>query len=329
MAKSTLKGNYTVVLRMFKKYLKDKQLPMKFEKIYIQDFMVSLSTKTVPFAYLKSLGGTFKLGLEMVEGNSDKYDQKCRSMSQGLLRAAAPFKPKVNKTPALSPQVLYKIIMEEVWNKQFLDVTPKTYRAVVCIIIEYIALARYSDISKLTPNDLSVQKDGDNQDMIVINFKSSKTDQLFEGANAVITKGKKHYNPVTIIKNYFSKLGLRFDGEGTDTRSLFPAFKPDIGKRRSYRVKPIDLENRSVSRSAILKDQITIVHKHGHVGRYTHVSAKAGGTTLAHQNGVPDKVIKEQGRWASTYMSDVYRRDNTIYKAKFVNEFMPGDDINE
>ena len=327
IAPGTLRGNYTAVMKLYIKFLEKRNLNMVFESEYLYDFIAGLPVET-PFAYLKALGGTFNLALVMTDGHTRKWDEKCQTLAAGKLRSAAPWKKPTVKTPELKPEVLYKILMKEIWEKNLEDITPKLFRAIVCILLQYVGVSRFSDLRKLNANDVSLRMDENNQEIIVLHFRSSKTDQLYEGSNTVISQGKKDYNPVEIIKRYFSKFGLRFQGVGAlDPRPLFPAFKPGIGKRMSNGVRPTDLEIYPVSRGTILKDQEYIVNKYGHKGRYTHVSNKAGGTTLAHRNGVPDKVIKEQGRWSSNHISERFRRDNTDYKAKYVNGFMPGNDV--
>ena len=154
-------------------------------------------------------------------------------------------------------------------------------RSVVICLLAFAAFLRFDELAKLVRSDVRIE-----DDMLKLFIQWSKTDQYRDGAC-----------PVAMMIRYLDRAGLSCDSplfcQLSKTKS---GYKPR-SKGLSYsRLRELVLE--------AFKDLVPDISAIG-----TH-SLRSGGATAAANAGVPDRLFKRHGRWASESAKDGYVQDS-------------------
>lgn len=164
------------------------------------------------------------------------------------------------------------------------------WRTVWRISMEYHTLGRFSDIVKLSRND--VKYVANPSPHLRIMFKGGKNDQYTEGSERVVASNSNAKRcPVQLTLNYFQFLGPSYHGY------LVP----------SCTAKNFPDPNKSVPYSGALTDMKKLMNLLEYDGKlYGEHSGKRGGATTAAANGATDKQLKRLGGWRSDAMPAKY-----------------------
>ena len=134
-------------------------------------------------------------------------------------------------------------------------------------------------------------------DMLKLFIQSSKTDQYRDGAWIVRASSSKATCPVAMINRYLDRAGLSCDS---------PLFCQLSKTKCSYKPRSKGLSYSRLG-ELVLEGFKYILPAISAIG--TH-SLRSGGATAATNSGVPDRLFKRHGRWASDSAKDGYVQDS-------------------
>ena len=165
-------------------------------------------------------------------------------------------------------------------------------RSVVICLLAFAAFLRFDELAKLVRSDVRI---GD--DMLKLFIQSSKTDQYRDGAWIVVASSRRATCPVAMMIRYLDRAGLSCDS---------PLFCQLSKTKSGYKPRSKGLSY-SRLRELVLEAFKDIVPDISAIG--TH-SLRSGGATAAANAGVPDRLFKRHGRWASESAKDGYVQDS-------------------
>ena len=165
-------------------------------------------------------------------------------------------------------------------------------RSVVICLLAFAAFLRFDELAKLVRSDVKIEND-----MLKLFIQSSKTDQYRDGAWIVVASSRKATCPVAMMNRYLDRAGLSCDS---------PLFCQLSKTKCGYKPRSKGLSY-SRLRELVLEAFKDIVPDISAIG--TH-SLRSGGATAAANAGVPDRLFKRHGRWASESAKDGYVQDS-------------------
>ena len=165
-------------------------------------------------------------------------------------------------------------------------------RSVLICLLAFAAFLRFDELAKLVRSDVKIEND-----MLKLFIQSSKTDQYRDGAWIVVASSGKATCPVAMMYRYLERAGLSCDS---------PLFCQLSKTKDGYKPRSKGLSY-SRLRELVLEAFKDIVPDISAIG--TH-SLRSGGATAAANAGVPDRLFKRHGRWASESAKDGYVQDS-------------------
>ncbi|XP_069104366.1 integrase/recombinase xerD homolog [Argopecten irradians] len=163
------------------------------------------------------------------------------------------------------------------------------------ILLCFSGFLRFNELSNLLCSDLKIC-----DSYLVLKIRKSKTDQYRHGDEVVISKGQTVACPLTMIRKYIEIAEINLD----DNAFLFkPIFRSGSTCKLIHKNKCLSYTG---TRQAILK-RLSLVCDVKNVGLH---SLRAGGATVAANNGVNDRCFKRHGRWKSEACKDGYVADS-------------------
>ena len=144
-------------------------------------------------------------------------------------------------------------------------------------------------------------------DILKLLIQSSKTDQYRDGAWIVVASFREATCPVAMMIRYLDRAGLSCDSPLFCQLSKTKCgYKPRSNGLSYSRLRELVLE--------VFKDIVPDIFAIG-----TH-SLRSSGATAAANAGVPDRLFKRHGRWASEMAKDGYVQDSlssrlSVFKA--------------
>ena len=196
-------------------------------------------------------------------------------------------KPKSRKEP-ITPEMLLKLA------EKFKDkYTVANCRMLAICLVGFAGFLRFSELCSIRACDVLFF-----HSHCAIFLESSKTDQLREGSWINIARTSKITCPVSALEKYLEVANIKADEEGPVFRSLAPP--NSSGKVRKDGISYT--RARELVKEAF--EGITDVSK------ISLHSLRSGGATAAANAGIPDRLFKRHGRWASENAKDCYVKDN-------------------
>ena len=219
--------------------------------------------------------------------NSIGQDTIVKVVLSGLQRDLA--KPKVKKEP-VTLDMLRKMAETAGTAPSLTD-----SRLLAIVLLAFAAFLRFSEIAKLRCNDIVFHPGH-----MVVKISSSKTDQYRDGAEVPVVRSGTMSCPVMRLEQYYQTAGI----SQLDSGFLFRAI---IHTKKGERLR----ESGSISYTRLrelVRDKIKALGYDPSLFG-TH-SFRAGGATLAANEGVPDRMFKRHGRWKSESAKDGYIKDS-------------------
>ena len=230
---------------------------------------------------------------------------------RGITRA---FSRPVEHTMPLSPDMVkaaMQLLGDDLFRTTGFSVPLLRWRTVTALVLSFVSLGRYNCLSKLRVTHLFFYEDG-----LLVNFPSSKTDQLRQGQPVFIGRiAGSAFCPVLLLKAYtlriqyeaFRQNALPFSG------FLFPAI-------RSQRGVSILLTSAFSSQAALkafrdLLEDLGVTNPRS----FTLHSGRRGGATAAAMNGCDFLSIKRQGRWRSDACPQLYIDEANMRRNNFTS----------
>ncbi len=177
------------------------------------------------------------------------------------------------------------------------------WRPVFTLVIEYFTFCRFSDLQQLQAQHF--RRVGPN---IEICFPAAKNDQMHEGQTTMLAANGTEFCPVKVTEMYFRRLGLKFHGEGPDSRYVFCKIRKVGQTRQPTGTKPA---SSSVARANLQE----MLREMGVRGKgVTDKSFKMLGVTKMLEAGATTGETALHGRWRTPDMPLRYKHNSANYK---------------
>ena len=206
------------------------------------------------------------------------------SASQRLLG-----RPKLKKDP-VTPEMLKALVESKITDK---SPSISDLRSVALCLLGYAGFFRFSELSQIKACDVRFFPS-----YASIFLESSKTDQFRDGAWIVIARSDLPTCPVKALEAYVSAAQI-------DLSEDLPLFRALATPRSKAMVRSQGI---SYTRAReLVKDAF---RGFTDVSKISVHSLRAGGATSAANAGIPDRLFKRHGRWASENAKDGYVKDD-------------------
>ena len=209
------------------------------------------------------------------------------SMSNAAQRILG--RPKVRKEP-ITPEMLMALVDTSVKDK-----CPSllTLRSVSMCLLAYAGFLRFNELANVRACDVTISSS-----FCRLFLEQSKTDQLREGAWVTIARSDLKTCPVKALEAYIAAAEINL----AENLPLFRALSPP---KSSSKVR---IQGISYTRvRELVRDAFRDVTDISTIGVH---SLRSGGATAAANAGIPDRLFKRHGRWASENAKDCYVKDN-------------------
>ena len=226
----------------------------------------------------------FSQAAGLVPMTSDPF---IKTVLAGLQRSLA--KPKVKKEP-VTPTMLREMV-DSLGAKPSLS----DLRIVAIAVTAFSAFLRFDEIVKIRCCDVDFLSDH-----MVLKIRSSKTDQYRQGDEVVVARTWTPTCPVAKLEQYCNLAGIN----RSSTERLFRAI---IKTKNGEKLRKSGSLSYSRIREILMGKICSLGYDSSAFG--TH-SFRAGGATLAANEGVPDRLFKRHGRWKSETAKDGYIKDS-------------------
>lgn len=208
-----------------------------------------------------------------------------QSMSNACKRILA--KPKCRKDP-ITPEML-QALAEKLQDKCSIS----DLRTLALCLIGFAGFLRFSELCSIRSCDVCLYASH-----CSIFLESSKTDQLREGSWINIARTKRITCPIAALEKYLAAANIKLDDE-------LPLFRALAPPNSSYKVR-----NHGISYTRareIIKEAFKDITDVSNISLH---SLRSGGASAAANAGIPDRLFKRHGRWASENAKDSYIKDN-------------------
>ena len=227
------------------------------------------------------------LGCILPQGLTSPMDSPfLKATLEGLQRLLA--KPVVKKAP-ITPTMLDEMVKDAKKSHSLSDL-----RLVTACLLAYAGFLRFSELVNVRPCDIKIQKD-----KLILLIPKSKTDQLRQGDELVISRTGDSTCPVAMLEAYLARTGTQLP----DHRFMF---RPICKTARSETLRESGSISYTCLRESFRKKLKELGYNPDIFGLH---SLRAGGATAAANNGVPDRLFKRHGRWKSDSAKDGYVED--------------------
>ena len=265
----------------YQKFCSERNLTVSSSES-ISLFMISLAessnSKSSSLTARSAIKFYFKLSFPGKKCPSDSFmvSRVARSISRKYGKA-------VKKAKTLNSEIVKKLVLNLLESGSLVD-----ERSAVFFLIAFLIFGRFEEISSLTPSSLNFMSDGH----LEVHVEKAKNFDVFDSQKSFISKGAERFEPVSMIKNYASKLG--------DSKFLFLNFQVEK--------KKIVFLEKAISYSNTLKLLRTGLDKIGLEGKAYSLHSLRTGSLSEASNGSVDKVaLQRHARWKTPNMVDYYR----------------------
>ena len=287
-AGSTIK-KYTRAFLRWKDWADSKEeiqsfpvIPLQFA-LYLQHLAVQSQSKAAVEEAANAVSWfNQSVGLQPIN-----HDPFVRTVLAGLQRALA--KPKKKKEP-ITPAMLKDLVDAAGPSPSLTDA-----RTIAIALTAFSAFLRFDEVVCLRCCDVQFWAG-----YMVMEVLSSKTDQLRQGDEVVVVRSGSATCPVVCLKRYCKLAGI----DSASTERLFRAISHT---RNGEKLRNSGALSYSRVRELLLDKLQYLGYDRSLFG--TH-SFRAGGATIAANQGVPDRMFKRHGRWRSETAKDGYVKDS-------------------
>ncbi|KAK3099168.1 hypothetical protein FSP39_000438, partial [Pinctada imbricata] len=212
-----------------------------------------------------------------------------KSVVEGAKRQLS--KP-VDKKDPVTPEMLLHLVKRFGLSSNLYD-----KRIVTMCLVGYAGFLRFSEIVNIKACDLNFS-----DEYVSIFIEKSKTDKYREGRWVIIAKSDQITCPVNMLKTYISLANICL---GDD---IFIFRQMNFCKStHTYKLRSSGQLSYTRVRELFLEKMSLLGYDGLNLGLH---SLRSGGATAAANAGVPDRLFKKHGRWASDKAKDGYVREN-------------------
>ena len=172
---------------------------------------------------------------------------------------------------------------------------PVVLRNVTMYVLSFAGFFRFDDVSRIRRSNISF-KEG-----FMVKVLKSKNDQLHKGDEVVVSQLSSAACPVGLLKRYLATFKIP-----PDSKDLI--FKPISRGKSCCKLFALDKPiSYSTIRRAFHRDLLSLGVEPSKFGLH---SLRSGGTSMAANNGVNDRIFQRHGCWKSVQAKDTYVDDD-------------------
>lgn len=202
---------------------------------------------------------------------------------------------KVNQKTPVDTEILKKLCTK--YGGEGASV--KDLRFLSMALLSYTGFLRFNELRNIKLKDIKLEKG-----FFYLKINSSKTDVYKKGTEIVIASGKTNACPMSCLKRY-----LKITKLYTSNLNCF-IFRSLISTKRGFILNPKDIPiTYTKAREDLIYYMKEFVESNRNCGWH---SFRHGGATAAANAGVPDRLFKSHGRWASEGAKDSYVHENLV-----------------
>ena len=295
-ADSTTK-KYWAAFRRWKEWAKLHDLPVfPVKEAHLMLYLQAVGEQTKSKAAVEEAYNAVAWAHHLGNQQTPTEAATVKLLLQGLQRQLA--RPIRKKKP-ITVDMLTSIVADAEQSGSLADL-----RLATACLISYAGFLRFDELIQIKAQEIQIYPNS-----AVISIPRSKTDQLRNGAEVVITRTGSQLCPVRSLEKYMSQAGIA----PSDSQAIFrPIVRTKLGEK---------LRNSGSLTYSRLRE--CFKEKLKALGfpaeQYGLHSLRAGGATAAANNGVPDRLFKRHGRWKSESAKDGYI-ENSLEARLFVSE---------
>ena len=190
--------------------------------------------------------------------------------------------------------------------------------------MQWVLLARQSDLSKLTAGDLRLVKDRKKGEIIIVTFKGRKNDSSGETTTLIIPSNPSGLIcPLKVVKLYFKRFNLMFWQPSYHSQK--PIFHRFTCSKWIKSEKYIP-SNIPVSRNTLNKEVKESLASIGFTGKMTLTSAKRAGVSRAFELGLNENQVRDLGGWKDSRTCLLYKKQDIKVKTSNAKSLVKGLD---
>ncbi|XP_071139880.1 integrase/recombinase xerD homolog [Mytilus edulis] len=218
-------------------------------------------------------------------------DKLIQMMIEGAKRILS--KPVLKKEP-ITADHLQKIVDKIGSDRAHLP----NVRICAMMLVGYAGFLRYSEIANLKMCNIKFF-----DTYVSLNIETGKTDVYRRGNNVIISKTNLPTCPVVWLLTYINLAKLALDSNQYVFRSV--RFFKSVN---SYKLAEVNRPLSYTRARELLLGTLTAIGLDCKL--FCLHSLRSGGATAAARNDVPDRLIKEHGRWRTDFAKDGYIKDS-------------------
>ena len=202
-------------------------------------------------------------------------------------------RPVIKKEP-ITALYLEKIVRQFGADRKHLP----NVRICTMMLVAFAGFLRYIELANLKMCNIKFV-----DSYVSLNIEGGKTDPYRRGNNVIISKTDCSTCPVTWLLTYINLAELVFDSDQYIFRSV-RYFK----SKHVYKLISINRPLSYTRAREIILSTLTDIGLNSK--NFCSHSLRIGGATAAANNDIPDRLIKEHGRWRSDLAMDGYIKDS-------------------
>jgi hypothetical protein len=298
---------YGAVVREFYQFCQAEKLDFpNFSDATVLEFVAVSFANGRPLGLFRTLLAALAMVEKVTGRSSTVLSDHVRSAVYSVQRHYEQNKPAVKKAKKLDYLVVNHLIELEVLPhvRRPHNIEAVHFRSLFRATIIYFTMCRFADFAKLTDREFQ-----DGGDHIKITFLTRKNDQHGDNSLHIIPQRSDcAVCPVKLIRLYFWRFGLRFQGTGKSVN-----FR--IGRQAGV----VAAGKGSLSRCNAQRYFKQLLSKHGYIEEaenYSEKCLKVGSVTNTLDAGEPLENVKVVGGWKSLTtplhyreLSERFRRD--------------------
>ena len=302
VAESTA-GNYKTVVHRFHNYCMGHGHTFpKFNSAAVLRFVKDCHVEGVGLAFFQKLLPALTLLENVIGTSTTALSGVVHQSVSAIKRDLSKRRGIVRKATGFSYAVLQRLIELEIDPHigELYKIDAAHFRSIFRGVIVYCTFCRFDEFSRLCDSHFS-----DKGSHIQVIFERRKNDQFGDNSRSVIPERPGQQGcPVSLIRTYFTRFGLKFDGTG---RSVNFRLQKDGGRH-------VPLWKTSLSQSNATKLTRELLTKHGYEGsKFTEKSFKVQGVTELMNSGEPAENVMVFGGWKRTTTPLHYRHTSADF----------------
>ncbi len=283
-------SQYGAVVREFFHFYQAEKLEFPaFSDAAVLEFVAVSFANARPLGLFRNILAALAM-VEKVTGRADTVlSDHVRSAVYSVQRFYEQRKPAVRKAKKLDILVVNHLIELEILPhiRRPHNIDPIHFRSLFKATIIYFTMCRFADFAKLTDREFQ-----DGGDHIKVTFLTRKNDQHGDNSLHIIPQRDDcTVCPVKLIRLYFWRFGLRFQGSGRS-----------VNFRISRSAGTVTAGKGSLSRCNSARYFKKLLFKHGYIEEakeYSEKCLKVGSVTNTLDAGEPLENVKVIGGWKS------------------------------